>query len=375
MWKNWTMSQHSVLEKAVAVIESGIKARLHLGAQLYVSRDGKMVADLAFGEARDGVAMRPDTLMLWMSSIKPITAVAVAKMWEQGKLEVDDPVARHIPEFGTKGKERVTIRHVLTHTGGFPGAVLQWSSDPWEKIIAALCDASLVPGWVPGERMGYHIASGWYVLAEIVRRIDGRPYSQYVREEIFEPLGMRDTWLGMPPERHREYAADHRIAPMHFATGFAKPAPHTYALWSDSAEALAICRPGGSARGPIHDLGRFYEAMLAGGGIIRPQTVEAISARHLVGMRDHTLGYPLDRGLGVVVDSKQYCNASAWFGNRCSRRSWGHSGYVCSTGFLDPEHRVVIALVFNGMLESQDYRHDARMISTLDAIYDDLGLS
>ena len=111
-----------VLERAAAVIENGIKARLHLGAQLYVARDGKTVGDLAFGESRDGVAMRHDTLMLWMSSIKPVTAVAIAQMWERGKLELDDPVARHIPEFGARGKERVTIRHVLTHTGGFPGA-------------------------------------------------------------------------------------------------------------------------------------------------------------------------------------------------------------------------------------------------------------
>ncbi len=370
------MSQHQILEKAASVIERGIKARLHLGAQLYVSRDGEVLGDLAFGEAREGVAMRPDTLMLWMSSIKPITAVAIAKMWEQGKLELDDPVARHIPEFGVRGKERVTIRHVLTHTGGFPGAVLAWSTDPWEKIIAELCAASLAPGWVPGERMGYHVASGWYALAEIVRRIDGRPYSQYVREEIFEPLGMNDTWLGMPPERYREYAADRRIAPMHFATGLSKPMPHTYPLWSDSAEALAVCRPGGSARGPIHDLGKFYEAMLAGGGgVIRPQTVEAISARHLVATRDHTFGYPLDRGLGVVIDSKQYCNAAAWFGNRCSRRTWGHNGYVSSSAFLDPENKVVVALVFNGMLESQENRHDARIVSTLDAIYDGLGLA
>lgn len=370
------MSQSGVLERAAAVIESGIKARLHLGAQLYVSRDGNPVGDLAFGEAREGVAMRPDTLMLWMSSIKPITAVAIAQMWERRKLGLDDPVARYIPEFGAKAKERVTIRYVLTHTGGFPGAVLQWSADPWDKIIAELCAAPLEPGWVPGERMGYHVASGWYALAEIVRRIDGRAYSQYVREEIFEKLGMRDTWLGMPPERHREYAANDRIAPMHFATGLIKPIPHNFALWGDGVDALAVCRPGGSARGPIHDLGKFYEAMLAGGGgIIRPQTVEAISARHLVGMRDHTFGYPLDRGLGVVVDSKQYCRASTWFGNRCSPRTWGHAGYVSSVGFVDPVNKLVVALVFNGMLESQDNRHDARVISTLDAVYDDLGLS
>lgn len=364
-----------MLERAKKVIDGGIAARLHLGAQLYVSRDGATLADLAFGESREGVPMRPDTLMLWMSSIKPITAAAIAQQWERGKLDLDDPVVRHIPEFAANGKEKVTIRHVLTHTGGFPGAVISWNAEPWDKIIAELCASPLAPGWIPGERMGYHVASGWYALAEIVRRLDGRAYSQYTREEIFEPLGMRDTWLGMPSERHREYAADRRIAPMHFSTGFNKPVPHTFPLWSDSAEALAVCRPGGSARGPIRELGKFYEAMLSGGGgIIRPQTVAAISARHIVGMRDHTFGYPLDRGLGVVIDSKQYCNAATWFGNRCSRRTWGHCGYMSSAGFADPEHKVVVALVFNGMLESQEGRHDARMISTLDAVYSDLGI-
>ncbi len=365
-----------MLEKAAAVIEDGIKARLHLGAQLYVSRDGNTIGDLAFGEAREGIAMRPDTLVLWMSSIKPITAVAIAQMWERGKLDLDDAVARHIPEFGANRKDRVTIRHVLTHTGGFPRAIVPWSADPWEKIVADLCAAPLDPGWIPGERMGYHVASGWYALAEIVRRIDGRPYSQYAREEIFEPLGMRDTWLGMPPERHREYAAEDRIAPMHFSNGLRKPVPHTYPFWGDSADALAICRPGGSARGPIRDLGKFYEAMLAGGGkVIRPQTVEAIWARHVVGMRDRTFGYPLDRGLGVVIDSKQYCNSATWFGNNCSKRAWGHAGYVSSVGFVDPPNKTVVALVFNGMLESQENRHDARTISTLDAVYADLGLA
>ncbi len=363
------------LPSAVAVIERGIDARLHLGAQLYVSRGGVTVADLAFGESREGVAMTPDTLMLWMSSIKPVTAIAIGQIWEQGRIALDDPVARYLPEFAANGKDRVTIRHVLTHTGGFPGAIYQWSSDPWDRIIAQVCAASLEPGWVPGERMGYHVASGWYVLAEIVRRIDGRPYSSYVREAIFEPLGMRDTWLGMPPNRYAEYAQARRIAPMHFATGMSKPVPHSYEFWSDSAQALAICRPGGSARGPIHDLGRFYDAMLSGGGgIIRTQTIEAIAARHVVGMRDHTSGYPLDRGLGVVIDSKQYCNSAAWFGNRCSRRTWGHAGYVSSVGFADPENRIVVALAFNGMLEGQDLRHDARAIATIDAVYQDLGI-
>jgi CubicO group peptidase (beta-lactamase class C family) len=219
-----------MLERAKAAIENGIATKLHLGAQLYVSCGGETVGDFAFGEAREGVPMRPETLMFWISSVKPITTVAIAQMRERGKLELDNSIARHIPEFSANGKEGVTIRHVLTHTGGCPGAALQWSSEPWEKIIAEMSATPLATDWVPGERMGYHAASGWYVLAEIVRRIDGRPYPRYLREEILEPLEMRDTWLGMPPERHREYAAEERIAPMHFAAGLSKPIPHDFAM-------------------------------------------------------------------------------------------------------------------------------------------------
>ena len=116
------------LDRAAHVIESGIERGLHIGAQLYVSLDGKRVADLAFGLAREGVAMTPDTIMLWMSSTKPITALAIAQMWERGKISLDDRVAQYIPEFGVRGKESITIRRVLTHTGGFRGAVGAWTN-------------------------------------------------------------------------------------------------------------------------------------------------------------------------------------------------------------------------------------------------------
>jgi CubicO group peptidase (beta-lactamase class C family) len=361
------------LVRTIEVIERGIAENLHLGAQLYVSRDGETVADLGIGQARDGIPMSADHLMLWMSSTKPITAVAIGQMWEKGQLNFDDKVAQYIPEFGANGKEPITIRHVLTHTGGFPRAVGPWSYDPWEKIIAQICDAPLEPGWIPGRDCGYHVASGWYVLGEIVRRLDGRPYHRYVREAIFEPLGMNDSWLGMPSELYDEYRE--RIVPMHFADGNALPIPHMYAYWRDSREALANCRPGGNGRGPIRELGRFYEALLdEGRGIISRKTIETLTARHTVGFKDRVFNFSLDRGLGFVIDSKQYGSGAAWYGNNCSSRAFGYAGYVCSVGFADPECHLVVALVFNGMLDAAPAKHDARMIATLNAIYQDLGL-
>ena len=291
------------------------------------------------------------------------------------QIALDDRVAKYIPEFGTHGKESITIRHVLTDTGGFRFAVGEWTNDPWDRIIAQISQAHLEPEWIVGKTSGYHIASGWYVLGEIIRRVcaDSRPYSQYVREEIIEPLGMRDTWIGMPAERWRRYGE--RVAPMHFGATFKRPEPHRYAPWSNSAEAVAIERPGGNGRGPIHDLGRFYEAMLSGGeNIVTPQTIEAIPARHTVGLIDKTFSFQLDRGLGVVLDSKQYGPSSGWYGSRCSPRTWGHAGYNCSAGFLDPENRLVVALVFNGMPEAEPALHEERTRATIDAIYEELAI-
>jgi CubicO group peptidase (beta-lactamase class C family) len=359
---------------AIAVIERGMAENLHLGAQLYVSQNGETIADLAIGQARDRVPMRPDHLMLWMSSTKPITAIAIGQMLERGKLQLDDKVAQHIPEFGINGKEPITIQHVLTHTGGFPRAVGPWTYDPWEKIITQVCEAPLEPGWVIGQTSAYHVASGWYVLGEIVRRLDGRPYHRYVREAIFEPLGMNDSWLGMPPERYDEYYD--RIVPMHFADGNALPIHNPYAPFRDSREAMANCRPGGNGRGPIRELGRFYDALLDGGrGVVGSDTIELMTARHTVGLKDRTFNFSLDRGLGFVIDSKQYGSGAAWYGNRCSPRAFGHAGYVSSVAFADPEYRLAVALVLNGMLEAAPAKHDARVVATLDAIYDDLGLS
>lgn len=107
-----------VLPRALAVIESGMEEGIHIGAQMYVSRYGKPVADFGVGASRKDVQMTPDTMMIWYSATKPVTAISVAQNWERGKFDLDDAVASYIPEFGVKGKDKITIRHILTHTGG-----------------------------------------------------------------------------------------------------------------------------------------------------------------------------------------------------------------------------------------------------------------
>jgi CubicO group peptidase (beta-lactamase class C family) len=362
------------IPRAATVVEQGMAEGLHIGAQLYASVNGKVVADAAWGEAKSGVPMRNDTLMLWLSSAKPVTAVAIGQLWERGTLDLDDRVARHIPEFASGGKEAITIRHILTHTAGFRGAALSWSFDPWETVIAGVCAARLEPDWIPGKKAGYHSVGSWLILGELVRRLDGRPYEQYAREEIFLPLGMEDSWMAIAPQRYKDYG--NRIGLMHDTSG-----PRPVANYPGDTEAgAALCRPSGNAHGPIRELGWFYEAMLGKGQrlgkrILSPQTVEALTARHRCGMFDQTFRHVMDWGLGFMVDNNIHGNdaISYSFGVHASPRTCGHGGHQSSVGFADPEHGLAAAIVFNGRPGEQ--KHGIRIRQTLKALYEDLGLA
>jgi CubicO group peptidase (beta-lactamase class C family) len=362
------------LQKTASQIHRGMDHGLHVGAQLFVAKGGRVVADWAVGSARPGGPMGTDTLMIWMSACKPVAAIAVAQLWERGLLALDDFVAGHIPEFGTKGKEAITVRHLLTHTAGFRGIAGEWERQPWDQIIAAVCEARLEPGWIPGKKAGYHVATSSYILAELIRRLDGRDYPRYVREAIFEPVGMNDSWIGLPPERYRAYG--NRIGILHDTSGAEPTADH---FW-DTEDGAALCRPAGNGRGPIRELGRLYQALLAGGAcdgnrILSPQAVEAIVSPHRVGMYDHTFRHVMDWALGFIVNSARYGRDTVpyGFGPNASDRTFGHAGHQSTVAFADAENDLVVALVCNGM--PGEARHHVRMREILEAIYDDVGFA
>jgi len=360
------------LPRTAAELERGIGEGLQLGGQLYVSRQGVGVADVAFGEARPGEPMRREHRMLWLSASKPVTAVAVAQLWERGALALDDAVARHLPEFATGGKGGVTIRHLLTHTAGIRMLDTGWPEATWEATVARVCARPLEPRWTPGRKAGYHLASSWFVLGELVRRLDGRPIATFVRDEIFAPLGLARSGIGV--ERERFAAEREQIAPMYVDVGGTlEPSDLT------SEAKLIAPSPGGNGLGPLAELGRFYEA-LAGAGRggrelpLRPQTVEALAARHRVGLFDHTFKTKLDWGLGVIVNSAHYGDPRApyGYGPHAGPRAWGHSGARSSVAFVDPDAELVVALAVNGM--SGEDAHCERFARLTAAIYEDLAL-
>ncbi|MBV8201428.1 MAG: beta-lactamase family protein [Acidobacteria bacterium] len=373
------------LPRTRRAILDGVDAGLHSGAQLYVSRHGEAIADGAAGESRPGRPLRRDDLMIWLSSTKPVAAVAIAQLWERGRLELDDPVARHVPEFAAHGKGAITLRHLLTHTAGIRLLDTGWPQESWEAIVARIAAMRPEPRWVPGRKAGYHHASSWFLLGEVVRRLDGRPFGRYAREEVFEPLGMVDSWIGMPVETWRELREQDRLCPVYDTAAPPGGAPRPQG-WDSEAWCTGT-NPGANGYGPISQLGRFYEMLLARGRaapaalgaadrrLLSPQAVEAVTARHRAGMLDHTFQHVLDWGLGFIIDSRQYGAATVpyGYGNHASPRTFGHSGYRSSTAFADPDQGLVVALAFNGT--PTDEAHERRIRAVLDAVYEDLGLA
>jgi len=364
------------LERTLAALEKGRSEGYHPGAQMEVRLRGEPVGSIAIGQARPGVAMRADTLLPWFSCTKVVTAIAVMQQWERGALALDDPVADHIRRFAANGKGGITIRHVLTHTGGFRSVEGSVWRHEWDDAIALIAAAPIEDGWRPGARAGYHDVTGFMILGEIVRQCAGgdRTFAAYVSEEIFEPLDMPDSWLSLSRQRLDAYGE--RVGFMYDTSTKADP---KVAAGYDTGRAFARPQPSGSGVGPMRDLVRIAEALLGGGAlggerILSPQTVEAMTARHRVGLVDETFGMVIDWGLGVIVNSFHYRNrpTSYGFGKHASRRAVGHGGRQSSALFCDPEHQLAVAVCCNGM--PGEPGHHRRMQPVLTALYEDLNL-
>jgi CubicO group peptidase (beta-lactamase class C family) len=366
-----TISKTQMFAQTIETLLRGITQGLHLGAQLYISQNGKPLLDTALGEALPGIPMTPNSITVWWSSVKPITAIAIAQLYEQNKLALDDRVAKHIPEFAAAGKEAITIRHLLTHTGGFrawPTSIEPFA--PWDKIIAGLCATKIEPGWIPGQKAGYHPRTSWSILGELIRRLDGRPCDQYVREEIFAPLSMNDSWLSFPANQYHEYIRSNRLAVMRDSS---RPSASGVFTEAEAAE----CHPGYSGRGPIRELARFYEMLLNNGSlnsaqIISPKTVELFTTPQRIGMFDNTFKHIMDWSLGFITNSAQYGvdTVPYGYGPHASPRTFGHSGSQSSCAFCDPENKLVVAWLCNGMPGEPKHQQRQRAINT--AIYQDL---
>ena len=365
-----TDSLSQILPRTAAVIQSGLERGLHSGVQIYVSMNGEAILDAAHGEARPGEPMTTDAILPWLSAGKPLAAVAILQLVERGLLDLDTTIAAFLPEFAAGGKESVTLRHLLTHTGGFRNVESGWPHAAWQDVISRICAAPIEDGWTIGRTAGYHPSSSWYILGELIERLDGRPWPRFLRDEICEPLNLTDTWNAMSATVWKEHSD--RIAPLSQRDrGKVEPLS-----WHDSTH-CEQSSPGVSTRGPIRQLGRFYEWLSGVSSvpeILSSETKTLMTSRHREAAFDKTLCHKVDFGLGVIVNSNRYGAETVpyGFGRFCSEGTFGHGGSQSSIGFADPEHGLVVAWVAN--TRAGEGQHQKRNREINSAIYQDLGL-
>src|SRR5262245_28544857 len=184
-------------ELFAAKLESGED----LGASLAVNIDGEMVVDLWGGWADEArtVPWGENTIANVFSTTKTMTALAALVLVDRDELDLDATVARYWPEFAARGKDRIKVRHLLSHTSGVSGweqpITLEDVYD-WEKSTALL--AAQAPWWEPGTASGYHMLTYGHLIGEVIRRITGQRLGQFFAAEIAGPLGA-DFHIGLAP--------------------------------------------------------------------------------------------------------------------------------------------------------------------------------
>jgi CubicO group peptidase (beta-lactamase class C family) len=360
--------------QTAAVIEKGRRQNLHFGVVAAIVRCGELIAELAIGTTPEGEPLDSRLLMPWLSAGKPFTAVAVMREVERGRLRLERPVAEVIPEFAARGKERITLKHLLTHTAGLDATPVGWPQAAWGSIIERICERPVREDFAVGEQAGYDPNRSWFILGELLRRVDGRMPEEIVQDDLCRPLGLTSTWMAMTPA---EYAANEpRIGKVaaRDEEGRLKQT-HTW-----TAPFCTSPSPGSSMRGPVGELARFYEMLrqegtLDGVEILKPETVRLMTARHRVGLFDSTFQHKVDFGLGFLVDSNHYGAETVpyGFGRHASPMSFGHGGAQSSIAFCDPARELVVAWVANG--SPGEGQHNRRNRELNSAIYRDLGLA
>lgn len=223
------------LERIDLMLDQAVGKNNIPGAVALIARNGKVIFHKAYGMANNetGKAMEKNTIFRIASQTKAITSTAVMMLWEEGKFRLDDPISMYIPDFGkaeildsfnerdstytTKPAEnQITIRHLLTHTSGLGYGVID-GDERFQKIYAkaGITDlfttksisigesvkklAKLPLHHNPGEAFVY--SEGLDVLGYFIEVVSGMPFDEFLRERLFDPLGMDDTWFYLPKEK------------------------------------------------------------------------------------------------------------------------------------------------------------------------------
>jgi len=336
-----------------AAADEMVASGAETGLQIAVRQHGHVVADVVSGVAdpRTGAGVRPGTLFYAASAAKGVAASLAHVLAERGDLGYDLRVADVWPEFGSRGKDRVTLRHVLLHTAGLPGLPSQTTIEQlcdWDYMCAVLAAAE--PWWEPGTRFGYHALTFGFLLGETMRRATGRTVTELLREVLTGPLGVQDevcfavprpllSRVARPPTSQEPPKPPERGSPLDRAT---PPALRDAASFGNRADVLASDIPSlgtMTARG----VARMYSALLGhvdGVALVSKQRLAAMAAIAFTGM-DEVMGFPTRWAFGYSPDRP---------GGVASRRgsTFGMVGANGSAAYADVDSGLAVAVMRNG---------------------------
>ncbi|TXS44574.1 serine hydrolase domain-containing protein [Streptomyces sp. t39] len=346
------------------VFEANFRERGELGAAVSVIVDGDPVVDLWGGWA-DAGRTRPwerDTLVNVWSTTKGPTALCAHLLADRGLLDLDAPVAVYWPEFAAAGKEKVLVRHLLSHRAGLAGLREPHSLDDlydWDLTCSRL--AATEPWWEPGTRSGYHALTYGHLVGEVVRRITGVLPGDFLAAEITGPLGI-DFTIGLPDEESGRVAelVHPQAAPGgEQAAAFAQLPPVAVAALANPGTGIAAANtaawraaqiPAANGHGTARAVAALY-GIVAGRGEHGGRRVLSAEAAERVregqgACRDLVLGAGFARDTEVAL-GLWLSGAHGSYGP--NPRAVGHDGFGGSCGLADPEAGLSLGYVMNRM--------------------------
>lgn len=342
------------------------RSGVHPAMQLCVRRHGEVILDRAIGHARgngphDGEGARTvpattETPFCVYSTSKAITAFVVHRLCERGLLDIDDPVAKHLPGYEAHGKESITIGHVLAHRAGVPNLPpealgLDHIGDR-EFLAEALCEAR--PFAKAGRYLAYHAVSGGFILGEVVWRVTGKDIRTVLAEEFLDPLGFRWTNFGVAPKEVDDVALNYLTGPptvpplsnilsRALGTGLGDLVRVT-----NDPRFLTAIVPAANTVTTANELSRFFEVMRCGGELGGVRVIEAETIRNALVERSHleidfSLGFPTRFSYGLMLGARLL----SLYG-RDTQHAFGHLGFTNMLAWADPERAISVALLNNG---------------------------
>jgi CubicO group peptidase (beta-lactamase class C family) len=328
------------------------------GGIAVAGRSGGIIASVAVGTTDWGGKTLVDEHTVWdVASLTKVMGMttAIMQLVQSGRVDLDAPAQRYLPEWTGPNKDRVTVRHLITHSSGLPSFRAYDRITTRADSIAKLIMVEPLT-WAPGDTMVYSDL-GAFILGRIVERVSGESLDSYVVRHVFAPLGMASTRYNPPAEWLP------RIAPTEIDSlrgGKVHGKVHderAYYLGGVSAHAGIFST--------AHDLSRFARMYLNGGAldgtrVLAPATIGQFATRQRA-----------DRALGWQKPSPRGSSA----GSRVSERAFGHTGFTGTSIWMDPEHDVFVILLSNRVNPTRNNPRIGRVRSALaDGIFAVLGV-